>query len=53
MVDEEEMSEEEVQKQIEQEEFLRMRRTVQSIKINDLERYNSLKKREKNDEEKI
>lgn len=47
MEDEEEMSEEEVQKLIEQEEYIRMKKTVQSIRINDLERYNSLKQKEK------
>jgi len=38
---------------MEQEEFIRMKRTVQSVKERDLDRYNSLRQRERNDEDKI
>ncbi len=54
MHDEEEMSEEEIQKQLEKEEFYKMRRAVQQLKsTGELERYNSLRARERNEEQRI
>jgi hypothetical protein len=43
MKEEEEMSEEDIQKQIEQDDFVKMRRKVQSITVTELNRLNSLK----------
>ena len=48
------MSEEEIQKQLEKEEFYKMRRAVQQLKsTGELERYNSLRARERNEEQRI
>jgi hypothetical protein len=54
MQEEEEMSEEEMQKMLEKEEFQKMRRTVHQAKqTGEIERYNSLKQKEKTDDDRI
>jgi hypothetical protein len=52
--EEEELSEEEVQKQMEKQELFKMRKAVQAMRSNgELERYNSIKAKEKNEDERI
>ena len=54
MREEEEMSEEEVVKQMEQEEYVRMRKTVATARVNgEFERLNSMKARERKEEERL
>jgi hypothetical protein len=50
----EELSEEEIQKQLEKQELFRMRKAVQAMRqAGDIERYNSLRLKEKHEDERI
>lgn len=51
---EEELSEEEIQRQLEKEEQYRMKKTVQAMRTaGEIERYNSLRQKEKNEDDRI
>ena len=52
--EEEELSEEEIQKQLEKEEQYRMKKAVQAMRsAGEIERYNSLRQKEKNEDDRI
>lgn len=52
--EEEELSEEEIQRQLEKEEQYRMKKTVQAMRTaGEIERYNSLRQKEKNEDDRI
>ena len=53
MRDEEELSEEEIQRQQEQKEQYEFKRTIQKLSLSTIERYNSLKAKEKQEDEEL